>query len=69
MVFGTEEGRVIDEFLVSLKSLEDLTLPFHNKLQPSSQRHILINVKSLADTIEEMGNPLRDFSENLIILV
>ena len=62
MVAGPEVARVVDKFIGLLERKPKSQHLNHNEDTPSTQAQIKTNVKSLMDTMSELGNPFSDVS-------
>ena len=67
MMSGPEMARVIGEFEASTKRRKTLDLRHHEEAK-HVQRAFARDVKRLANTIEEMGNPFTENSNDLLVL-
>ena len=67
MVSGTEIARLIEEFQISAGKAQNIDL-HHHEQKRHKQLVFACDVKTLRETIKEMGNPFTEDSSDLLIL-
>ena len=67
MVSGTEMARLIEEFQISAGKTQNIDL-HHHEQKRHKQLAFARDVKTLRETIKEIGNPFTEDSSDLLIL-
>ncbi|KAL9954824.1 hypothetical protein ACROYT_G042404 [Oculina patagonica] len=68
MISGPEMARLVNEFEASVTSVTQAQEGKHHEAQRSYQVSFFKDVKSLVATIEDLGNPFLEESQDLIVL-